>query len=63
MLPVERPISCPAPGIVPAFDAGWNAHEIGLARETVELLAVSPWALLGYDARQTVSRDLEDYAQ
>lgn len=54
-LPVMRPSSCPAPGAVPAFDAGWLAHELGMARETVAVLSAGPrWALLGYDVRAAV---------
>lgn len=50
--PVVRPPSVPKEGDVPAFDAGWEAHEIGLARDTVAALAAEPrWALLGYDCR------------
>ncbi len=51
---ITRPRSCPAPGVIPAFDAGWNAHRIGLDRETVAALTAGDgkrWALLGYDIR------------
>lgn len=49
---IERTAACPQPGVIPAFDAGWNAHEIGLERETVRVLSASPeWALLGYNIR------------
>lgn len=51
-----RPRSCPAEGVVPAFDAGWYAHEIGLDRETVEMLAADPeWSLLGWNARRSAA--------
>lgn len=53
-----RPDACPAPGMVDAFDAGWNAHEVGLGRETVSVLSPTPyargWALLAYDTRALV---------
>lgn len=48
----ERPPSCPREGMLAAYDAGWNAFEVGLERETVELLAHPSgqgWALLAYD--------------
>lgn len=51
---VERPQSCPTRGEVPAFDAGWDAHETGLERETVAILTPPSgraWALMGWDAR------------
>jgi hypothetical protein len=49
---VVRPIMCPPPGHVPSFDAGWDAHEVGLGRGSVEILSPDPgWALLGWDAR------------
>lgn len=52
---LPRPISVPKEGEVPSFDAGWNAHQIGISRESVRVLAADPgWALLGYDARATV---------
>ena len=39
---------------MPAFDAGWNAHEQGIARETVMLAPPSGrrLALLGWDVRR-----------
>lgn len=50
---VQRPNAAPADGVVPAFDAGWYAHEVGLDRETVIVLAADrDWALLGWDSRQ-----------
>ena len=51
----EYPTACPKRGTVAPFDAGWDAHEVGLERRTVE--ALSPdrgWALLGWDARALV---------
>jgi hypothetical protein len=51
---VSRPSSVPAVGQVPAYDAGWNAQEIGLERETVRVLTPPSgrgWALLGWDTR------------
>lgn len=55
--PLERPRSVPAPGEIAPFDSGWDAHRIGLERQTVEALAADKgWALLGWDARETVSR-------
>jgi len=54
---LPRPASVPKPGEVESFDAGWNAHEIGLSRDTVRFLAVDPgWALLGYDSRVVAAR-------
>ena len=56
---IERPPACPKPGVIEAFDAGWNAHEIGMSRSTVETLAGSPgWALLGYDFREHVENSI-----
>lgn len=51
-----RPRSCPREGSIPAWDAGWNAQRIGLARETVRVVADDPtWALLGYDVRAVLA--------
>jgi hypothetical protein len=53
----ERPSACPREGQIEPFDAGWHAHEVGLARETVRVLAADPgWALLGWDSREHVVR-------
>ena len=52
---LERPEACPKPGVVEAFDAGWDAHEVGIERATVEVFTPASgrgWALLGWDARQ-----------
>lgn len=50
---LERPRGCPRPGVVPSFDAGWDAHRMGLSRATVEAVAADKgWATLGWDARQ-----------
>ena len=49
----------PKEGVVPAFDAGWNAHEVGLERETVSVLAHPTgreWALMGWDCRELVAK-------
>lgn len=57
---MKRPDSCPAPGVVPAFDAGWKAHEVGLGRETVEALTPAPaqgWTLMGYDVRKRLAEE------
>lgn len=55
--PLLRPDSVPKLGEIEPFDAGWNAHEIGLDRDTVRVLAADPgWALLGYDARDLIIR-------
>ena len=55
---IERPASVPQFGTVPAFDAGWEAHEVGLERETVEVLS-NPgnraWELLGWDIREALT--------
>lgn len=57
---LARPEACPKPGQVEPFDAGWNAHEVGLSRRTVELLAADKgWALLGYDTRALVAERTE----
>jgi hypothetical protein len=47
----------PAEGVIAPFDAGWKAHAAGLDRATVEVLALDKgWALLGWDAREQLSR-------
>ena len=54
---LARPSSVPAEGQVPAFDAGWNAHRLGLERETVEVLSHPggrEWALMGWDVRAKI---------
>lgn len=52
----ERPDSVPAEGVIEPFDAGWNAHRVGLDRRSVEVLAADPgWALLGYDTRALIA--------
>jgi hypothetical protein len=52
----DRPPSVPKEGEIAPFDAGWHAHEVGLDRDTVRVLAADPgWALLGYDAREKVT--------
>lgn len=56
MSAVERPPSVPKPGQIPAFDAGWNAHEIGIDRATARVLAADPqWALLAWDCRALIA--------
>lgn len=60
---IERPDACPREGQIEPFDAGWNAHEVGLSRETVRVLASDPgWALLGWDIREHVAtnRDVSE---
>jgi hypothetical protein len=58
---VERTEGMPAEGVVAPFDAGWYAHEIGLDRDTVRVLAADPgWALLGYDCRAQLSQSRGD---
>jgi hypothetical protein len=53
---VGRPDACPKEGQVESFDAGWNAHKVGLGRKTVEVLSPDRgWALLGYDTRAMVA--------
>ena len=55
-LVAERPPSVPAPGVVPAFDAGWDANALEIERETVAAVAADPrWALLGWDCREGVT--------
>lgn len=52
---IQRPPAAPKEGQVEPYDAGWHAHEIGLSRETVAVVAADPgWALLGYDTRAAV---------
>jgi hypothetical protein len=57
---IARPDSCPRPGVIEAFDAGWNAHEVGLERETVAVFAADPaarpWALMAWDVRQKLAQ-------
>ena len=65
MSEVLRPSSVPKAGVIEAFDAGWNAHEIGLDRETVDVLAHPSgrsWALLGYDSRRLVAETEDNQA-
>lgn len=50
-----RPSSVPAEGVVAPFDAGWEAHAVGLERKTVEIFSPDPeWALLGWDTRALI---------
>lgn len=56
---VSRPSACPTPGQIPAFDAGWNAHEKGLERETVRVMTPTSgrkWALMAWDIREKIVR-------
>jgi hypothetical protein len=54
---VERPAAAPREGQIQPYDAGWNAHRVGLERSTVEALARDRgWALLGYDSRHLSTR-------
>ena len=54
---VERPAAAPLLGQIPSYDAGWNAHEVGLDRKTVEVLSPDPgWALLGWDMRALLAK-------
>ena len=54
---VERPAAAPLLGQIPSYDAGWNAHEVGLSRKTVEVLSPDPgWALLGWDMRALLAK-------
>lgn len=58
---VRRPDSVPSEGRIAPFDAGWDAHRSGLSRASVAVFAADRgWALLGWDARNTASRDQED---
>ena len=55
---LKRPDSCPQEGVIPAFDAGWHAHETGISRRTVAIITPRSgleWALLGYDVRANVA--------
>ena len=53
---IERPDSCPREGQIEAFDAGWNAHEVGLSRETTRVFSASPdWAVLAWDVRNNLA--------
>jgi len=57
---IERPDSCPKEGQIAAFDAGWNAHEVGLSRTTTEMFSPSEyaakWALVAWDVREELSK-------
>ncbi len=56
---IQRTAAMPEKGLVPAFDNGWRAHEIGVGRTTVNLMAHPTrrsWALLGWDCRELLSR-------
>lgn len=53
---VQRSPAMPPEGVIPPFDAGWEAHALGLERRTVEVLAADPrWAVLGWDCREMVA--------
>ena len=60
---IERPDSVPREGQVDAFDAGWNAHEKGLGRETVRVLSPTEdarrWALMAWDVRALLAARLD----
>ena len=61
---IERPESAPALGHVPSYDAGWNAHEVGLDRKTVEVLSPDPgWAVLGWDMREMLAKRQKEEQQ
>ena len=50
---VQRPDACPKPGQVQAFDAGWEAHEKGISRESVRVFTNgNGMALLAWDIRE-----------
>jgi hypothetical protein len=57
---LPRPEACPKEGELEAFDVGWEAHEVGLSRETVKMLSPSEyvrmWALLAYDIRELAEK-------
>lgn len=57
---IERPDSCPREGQIEAFDAGWNAHEVGLSRKAAEVFSpskyASAWAVLAWDVRDAISK-------
>jgi len=54
---ILRTAAMPAKGVIEPFDAGWEAHVVGLDRATVEALALDPgWALLGWDSRDLLAR-------
>jgi len=57
MTDFPRPDSCPPPGKVEAFDAGWNAHRAGLSRKTVEVLS-GGMALVAWDARNYMAGEV-----
>lgn len=53
--PVQRTLAMPKEGVVEAFDAGWNAHKVGLSRRTVEVITHPfgrDWALMAWDCRE-----------
>lgn len=56
---MDRPANAPKPGQIESFDDGWNAAEIGLDRETVEICAhptKKDWALLAWDIHHLVKQ-------
>jgi hypothetical protein len=56
---VQRPYTAPKEGVVEAFDAGWNAHSLGMSRETVRVLTPPSgveWALLAWDIRDVEAK-------
>lgn len=60
MTKLLRPNSCPVEGQIEAYDAGWNAFEVGLDRSTVLALAqpsAKAWAVLGYDTASLVAEN------
>ena len=58
---IERPASCPPEGQFEAFDAGWNAHEVGISRESTRVLAANPrWAVLAWDIRDKIASRIDN---
>jgi len=67
---IQRPLSCPAEGQIPSFDAGWNAHKVGISRKTVEVLSppmvpgVKSWGVYAWDIRDQLATEARrEYAR
>jgi len=63
---MDRPDSCPAPGVIDGFDVGWECAELGMERDTVDSLAhptKRDWALLAWDIYWLCKRRNEEDGQ
>jgi hypothetical protein len=70
MTEIQRPHSCPIEGQIPSFDAGWNAHKLGISRKTVEVLSpplmpgVKSWGVYAWDIRDQLATEARrEYAR